>query len=310
MKYRLILIVLSSFNVALAQSGQNLETGSPTEITSLTAHFLKTQTSLGIVGLAPQTQCPPDRVPLNDAIIVNKILPFERVKARVPMGCSSVHTNNDGFSESEAANCTTNEKFPEGITFSDNPGHPYLGNVKSLYPDGSKPVRNIEFVSRDHASNETYLYLEDLAGGPDSHDVKSVLLLLPRRGVPTTKVVGEDVIVTMTTGETVVFDKNTHAIKSGALKEGPIDLTMDRLKRQPPNIQYTGEGISIRVNHRCEYPTMGADTAEIRQGNRVCKVARAQIWNADGDLITKNDTDLLNVINQKCPAKGLAPFHI
>lgn len=228
--------------------------------------------------------------------------PFERITARIPVACGGARTTLDDYDVLDISDCN-NERLPGGFRFSDRAGHPYLENAKSNYPDGSKPVRNIEFISRDHAFNETHLYLEDLAGGPDSHDVKSVMLLLPRTGAPVVEVNGEDVIVTIPTGEKVVFDKKTHGIKSGALKEGPIDLTTDRFKRQPPNVTYTGTGISIRVNHRYEYPTQGATTAEVRQGARVCQIPKLLIWNADGALTTQDDKSLLDILNKKCLKK-------
>ena len=229
--------------------------------------------------------------------------PFERITARIPVGCGGAKTTLDNYDIIDISDCSTNEHFSGGYRLSDRPGHPFLGNAKSNYPDGSKPVRNIEFISRDHAFNETHLYLEDLAGGPDSHDVKSVVLLLPRIGVPVVEVSGEDVIVILTTGEKVIFDKDTHGIKSGALKEGPIDLTTDRFKRQPPNVNYTGTGISIRVNHRYEYPTQGATTAEVRQGTRICQIPKLLIWNAEGILTTQDDKSLLDILNKKCLKK-------
>lgn len=239
--------------------------------------------------------------------------PFERVTARIAVACGGSRTDANGIDVQHEIDCKTNEEYAGGYGFANYPGHPYLDGVKSLYEDGGPPNRRIEFVSRDNASNETFLYLTDVAGGPDSHDVKSVMYLLPRKGVPYTEVVGDDVIVTMTTGEKVIFDKKTHAIKSGALMEGPIDLTTDRFKRQPPNIKYTGEGISIRVNHRFEYPTMagGAESAEVRQGSHLCKVPRAQIWDANGKLLSDDDKTFVDILNKNCPPKGNeVQFHL
>jgi hypothetical protein len=292
--------------------------------------------SEGKVNRAPAFVGEPEIEPKKETIVAKKLTPpaappepptitnksfakpdsmksFERVTARIPVACGGARTDADGIDVMHEMDCSTNAEYPGGYSFRNNPGHPYLDGAKSPYPDGGTPSRNVEFVSRDNASNETYLYLEDVAGGPDSHDVKSVMYLLPRLGVPTTEVSGDDVIVTMTTGEKVIFDKKTHAIKSGALKEGPIDLTTDRFKRTPPNVQYTGEGISIRVNHRFNYPTMpdGASTAEVRQGTRVCQVPRGKIWDSEGALLSNDDKTFVDVINKSCPPKaGEVAFHI
>ena len=232
--------------------------------------------------------------------------PLERVEPRVKDSCVG-YPPADGYTRINYINCQTSEVlFSGGYKFNDGPGHPYLSGAKSAYPDSGPASRTIEFISKDKAINETYVYLTDVAGGPDSHDVKSVMVLLPRKVSPKTEVVGDDVIVTLTTGEKVVFDKKSNAIKSVAIKEGAIDLTTDRFKRTPPNVHYNGSGISIRVDHRFEYPTQGAATAEIRQGNRVCKVPRAKIWDKGGNLISTNDQALLNVVNSSCPGKGFA----
>lgn len=235
---------------------------------------------------------------------VGSMEPFERVGPRVNEGCSS-HKHADGYAKIDIIDCKTSSVlFSGGFTFNNGPGHPYLSGVKSIYEDAGPPTRAIEFVSKDKAINDTFVYLTDTAGGPDSHDVKSVMVLLPRKGVPSTEVVGDDVVVTLTTGEKVVFDKKTNVIKSGAMKEGPIDLTTDRFKRTPPNVHYTGSGISIRVDHRFEYPTMGAATAEVRQGDKVCKVPKTKIWDKEGNPLTSDDKSLLNIINGSCPGKG------
>lgn len=232
--------------------------------------------------------------------------PFERMTARIPVGCAGSKPSPDGYNVMEIIDCKTDERLPSGFRFNDGPGHPYLSGVTSQYPDGGKPVRNIEFESRDGAFNETNLYLEDLAGGPDTDDMKSVVLLLPRLGVPEVYVENNDVIMTLTTGEKVVFDKKSHGIVSGVLIEGPIDLTTNGSKRQPPNVHYTGVGISIRVDHRSLYPTQAPVKAEIKQGTNICKISKSFIWNKDGDLITTNDMSLLKTINKKCPT----PFHL
>lgn len=232
--------------------------------------------------------------------------PFERVEPRQEGGCTRRATG-DGYTIVKIIECNTSAIiYDGGFEFSNGPGHPFLTDVSSAYEDAGKPRRGIEFISRDKALNDTFVYLTDLAGGPDSHDVKSVMLIIPRKGVPTTEVVGDDVVVTLTTGEKVVFDKKSNAIKSGVMKEGPIDLTTDRFKRTPPNVHYSGAGISIRVDHRFEYPTHGAATAEVRQGTRVCKVPKGKIWDKDGNPLTSDDKSLLNVINSSCPGKGFS----
>jgi len=171
---------------------------------------------------------------------------------------------------------------------------------------GNQPYRDIQFVSTDSARDGTHLYFHDGISEQDSHNGKSMMFLLPRLGVPQAVENGNEVSITLTTGEVVVMDKSTSKIIRGALQEGPFSTIMDRFLRPPPNVSYTGRGISIRVDHRYDYPTgAGGDaTAEVRQGNRVCQVPRARLWDADGRLLAETDAQLVTVLNTACPASG------
>lgn len=247
---------------------------------------------------------------LNDPECVDDHRAFSKVVSGIPVACASSHPR-DGYDEVSIIDCTRDGKtYPGGFRFRSQNGHPLIPG-RSPYSDGGPPGRLIELLSRDHALNETYLYLSDTAGGPDSHDVKSAMFILPRRVIPSVKVVGNDVEVTMTTGEKVVFDKRTNAIKSGALREGQLDTTTDRFRRQPPNVHYNGTGISVRLNHRFEDPLQSSETAEIKQGGRTCSVPRSTLFDDRGKLKTTSDTQLVRVLNHNCPVRpGQSPFRI
>jgi hypothetical protein len=159
-------------------------------------------------------------------------------------------------------------------------------------------------ISHNEALNDTYLYLGEYAGGPDSHNVKSMVFLLPRRTVPRMDVVGEELHMTLPTGEQVVFDRATRAIRSGSLREGPPDLNTDRHARRPPNVHYSGSGISIRLDHRFDHPTIGAAEAVVTQNGRTCRIPRTQLFNSQGKLTTTSDEALLQVLNGRCPRRA------
>jgi hypothetical protein len=171
---------------------------------------------------------------------------------------------------------------------------------------GDGPFRDIQFVSTDGSRDGTHLYFHDGISELDSHNGKSMMFLLPRLGLPQAVENGSEVSITLTTGEEVVMDKDTGMIIRGALQEGPFSTIMDRFLRPPPNVSYTGRGISIRVDHRFDYPTApgGDATAEVRQGDRVCQVPRARLWDADGRLLAETDAQMVNVLNTACPATG------
>ncbi len=235
---------------------------------------------------------------------------FTKVTSGIPVACASGE-HRDGYQEMKVLDCTRdNAIYPGGFRFRAEQGHPFVPE-RSLYPDGGRPGRLIEFWSRDHALNETYLYLADTAGGPDSHDMKSVMILLPRKVIPSVKVTGNEIEMTMTTGEKVVFDKRTKAITGGALREGMADITTDRFRRKPANVQYSGTGISVRLNHRYEDPFQSSETAEVNQGGRSCRIPRATLFDVRGKLKTTSDAQFVRVINQSCPAtNNQQPFRI
>jgi hypothetical protein len=239
-----------------------------------------------------EQECPPEETQA-----------FGKVTSGIPVACASGETR-EGYEEMKVVDCTRDGKiYPGGFRFRAQAGHPLIAE-RSPYPNGGKPGRVIEFWSRDGALNETFLYLNDTAGGPDSHDMKSAMFILPRKVVPSVRVNGNDVEMTMTTGEKVVFDKKTSAIKSGALREGPSDLSTDRFRRQPANVHYDGSGISVRLNHRYLDPRLSGETAEIKQGTKVCRVPRTVFFDNAGMLKSQSDAQFIRTINQSCPNQG------
>lgn len=229
---------------------------------------------------------------------------FSQVTSGITVACAS-GDSKEGYEEMKVIDCTGDGKvYPGGYRIRARAGvHPLIPE-KSLYQNSTPPERKIEFWSRDGALNETYIYLYDEAGGPDSHNTKSMMFVLPRKVIPSVRVVGNDVEVTMNTGEKVVFDKKTSAIKSGAMKEGPIDMTTDRFRRQLPNVSYSGSGISIRLNHRYLDPVLSGEIAEVKQGNKTCKIPRAILLDNAGKLKSQSDVQFMKAINKSCPDQG------
>lgn len=220
--------------------------------------------------------------------------------------CGGSRGTNDGYDIKTIFDCQSGPRLQAGFKFFQTTGDPNV-NLQTRYPNGSAPSRNFEIASINQAFNETYLMIEESGGGPDSHNVKSYMFLLPRTTVPSVRIEGNNLIATLPTGETVTMDKNTRAITAGALTEGPIDLNTDRFQRRPPNINYSGSGISIRLNHRFEHPLTSAATATIQQGSKTCTIPRTAILDDSGKLKTESDASLLAVLNQTCRGGG---FHL
>lgn len=237
---------------------------------------------------------------------VSKPSPYPRLETGIARICG-VSQEEDGYEKRYIFNCkedySKDTRIDAGFGFSSKRAHPYTSGIRSPYPRG-KVARSIDMISRNHALNETYLYIIDFAGGPDSHDIKSVIYLLPRTDIPAVTVLGNEVELLLPTGEKVNFDAESGAIKGGALKEGPLDLTKDYRKRRVPNVHYTGDYISIRLDHAYEEPTIGSATAHIQQKDKSCTIARSKLFSKQGKLLTKSDEELLDVLNQECPGNS------
>ena len=232
-------------------------------------------------------------------------IPFERVNSDIDIPCKS-RSSKDGYDLVMINDCKFGSpNLPGGFTIRQKSSvHPSFSN-SNPYNATTLPYRSIDIVSENKAMNQTYLSLAEMAGGPDSHDVKSVMILLPRKTVPKVEVAGNNLNVTLPTGEKVVMDKNTSAIVSGPLKEGPMDLNLDRFKRKQPNVHYNGSGISIRLDHRYEAPMEGAETATVTQGTKTCKVPRAVLF-SNGQVKSQSDAEFLSAINGSCKGMGFS----
>lgn len=231
---------------------------------------------------------------------------FERIRSNIVTACETQEPN-DGYSDLVIIDCVAtgagrDKRYPAGVSIQATSKHPLISSRVSPYGKDKSITRLIKFISRNNSSNETFLYLADMAGGPDSHDMKSIMVLLPRKTPPHAEVSGNEVLITLPTGEIVSFNKNNQSITGGVLKEGPLDLNSDRHSRKPPSIEYQGSGISIRLNHRYLDPALSSDTATIRQGTKSCQIPRTHLFKADGTLITTSDAELVRSLNKICPS--------
>lgn len=255
-------------------------------------------------------EAPPIRRSVADS---SELTPYPRITSGYNLAsCGSGQGTNDGYNIRSVFDCQNGSaRVPSGFMISQSPDHPLLRGLQTPYPGGGRVSRMFEMMSVNNAFNETYMILEESAGGPDSHNVKSYMFIIPRVTVPSIERSGENLIMTLPTGETVTVDKNTGAITGGALTEGPIDMNTDRFQRKPPNINYSGTGISIRLNHRFEHPLTSAESATVKQGNRSCNVPRTALFDSEGVMKSQSDAELVAVLNRSCPVRrGQTPFSI
>jgi len=164
--------------------------------------------------------------------------------------------------------------------------------------------RNWRFVSDDHSQKETYLWITDDSGtGKFSHLMDTIIMIVPRKMVPTVEVVGQDLHVTLTTGEKIIYDKDTRVIKGGVLSEGKVDMNPDRFKKKFAPIKYSGTGISIRVDKRGEDPRLIPGNAVVTQNGKTCQVPAKDLWGPKADFKFADDSGLVTFLNSKCGKK-------
>lgn len=251
---------------------------------------------------------PPCNCSLDNQVETN----FLRARAR-GLRCTSSRSlpGSNGAGLITSINCArAGDESPGGVQVITNSSYPFFSRAPGV---SSTMNRVFRFSSEDGSMQGTFLEVEDNILPQDSYNVKSRITLLPRRQIPSATVVGDEVRIVLTTGEVVIFDAQTNKIKSGALNDGPVDTNTNRHARQPPSVNYTGSGISIRTDHRYEVPSgsAGDQTAEVRQGSRVCQVPRARLYDNEGRPIANDDAGMVRTINQVCPAgSGQRPFSI
>lgn len=170
--------------------------------------------------------------------------------------------------------------------------------------DDCKTKRHWQFLNKHGSKRETYIWITDDAGsGFLSQQMETVIVLLPRKNRPHLTETNEELHVTLTTGERVIFDKKTNLVRSGVFEEGPIDLNPNRHQRKFVPLKYTGKGISIRQDKRGEDPRTTSPRAIITQGNKTCEIPGSELWTTTAEFKFSDDSKLLQHINSKCAGK-------
>jgi hypothetical protein len=163
--------------------------------------------------------------------------------------------------------------------------------------------RDYLFISDDRSRRDTYLWITDYSGhGRTADYFETILFFLPRENQMHAEDLGDQVVVTLTTGEEVVFDAKTKMIKQGVLKELPLDLNPDRVTRKHVQLKYSGKGIIIRSDTKGADPRLAASVQILKNGLNPCKLPGSTFWTQEGFPKFKftQDEDAYTIIRQKC----------
>lgn len=172
--------------------------------------------------------------------------------------------------------------------------------------EGQPTTRLWNFISEDNAINATYINITDQpTPGTLSHLMETNIVLIPRKEKPRAETKGDEIHVTLPTGELVIFDAKTKLIKRGAFKEEAIDTAPNRFQRKFTT-SYAGDGISIRTDRRGNDPRIGAGVVNISQKGKTCSLPKSEIWGGSVDNPQFNfadDNKLVVFLNSKCGSK-------
>lgn len=168
--------------------------------------------------------------------------------------------------------------------------------------------RSYSFVTNDGSQRENYIWVTDSNGSGRISDLfESVIVFLPRVGQMHIEENSDSLLVTLSTGEEVVFSSSHKAITGGVLSEAPVDLNPNRANRQFAGIKYSGKGIMIRSDSRAADPRLGKSLQVIKEGLKPCVLSKDSFWTQEGYPQFKfvKDEDAFQLIKDRCGAEYL-----
>ena len=200
-----------------------------------------------------------------------------------------------------------------------NRGSPNINPVGLKQPGA---YREFAFLFADRARENIHLAINDdvKLSGRFSHDnMFRELHFFPRLQLPALRLDHEkgQLVVTLPTGEKVLFDQQTKELVGGPLKESPVDFNRSRHQRRNPQVRYQGEYLAITIAQRGEAPRRASvwgqtKYAEVHYPSRYkkpCRLSPKHIWDqrpepGDNDprlhMLHDDDRTLFATIERRC----------
>ncbi len=178
-------------------------------------------------------------------------------------------------------------------------------------------TRDFQFRFDERARQDIHLYVSDWVPSRDkrfrlSEIMNSILLFFPRTYLPAITREGDRIIVTLPTGEKVVFDALTHEIRDGVFSEAPVDLNPDKAARKFAGVIYRGKGVVVTAEARGSDPRLGT-LAAVTSGSppsaclhtrncQLCRIPAKELWEQKGAVRFKfsNDEAFNRYLQQRC----------
>ncbi len=112
----------------------------------------------------------------------------------------------------------------------------------------SSSSRAFNFEYPEHARQNIAMQIDDAPNEVESDGLHSYFMFFPRTQLPILEQKEKTLVVTLPTGERVIFDKESKVIISGVFEEGAVDGHSNRFKRSYAQLKYTGRGVVLRTN--------------------------------------------------------------
>lgn len=122
--------------------------------------------------------------------------------------------------------------------------------------------RTFHFEYPEHARQNIAMEIDDAPNDVVSHTMHSYFMVFPRKQLPVLEQLPNTLVVTLASGEKLVFNKESKEIMSGVFTEGPVDMSKNRDKRTFADLRYTGRGVTLRVNARGQSPQLSQTERE------------------------------------------------
>lgn len=158
--------------------------------------------------------------------------------------------NMDEISVSRGS--ATPENATDGFSFEN------MGDNRIVSLKNNKHVqRNFNFDYLEQARQNLSLMVDDIPNQTISHTMHSLFMFFPRKNMFVVEQLTGTINVTLPTGEKVIFQRDSKEIVDGVFREGPVDVSKDRFKRQYADLKYQGKGVILRANARGQSPQLG-----------------------------------------------------
>lgn len=146
----------------------------------------------------------------------------------------------------------TPETGTDGFSFANMGDNRIVDATKHKYSQ-----RNFNFDYLEQARQNLVMEVDDSPNSTVSHTMHSIFMFFPRKQLPIVEQLSGTIDVTLPNGEKVIYHMDSKEIVDGIFKEGPVDVSADRFKRQYPDLKYQGQGVVLRVNARGQSPQLG-----------------------------------------------------